>query len=84
MTSNERCQMPDPITADNLPEGDYGLYRKTTLTRASDFTVPAGTPFVTPEGLRAEDEECRIAIDSQGGVYPIRASVFDETYELAE
>lgn len=72
------------ITRDNLPEGDYGLYRKVALTRASDFTVPPGTTFETPEGLRAEDEECRVAIDSQGGVYPIRESVFRETYEVAE
>jgi len=71
------------ITRDNLPEGDYGLYRKTALTRASDFTVPPGTTFETPEGLKAEDEECRVAIDSQGGVYPIRESVFRETYEVA-
>lgn len=73
--------MPEPITADDLPAGDYGAYRKTTLSTISDFTVPAGTPFVTPEGLRAEDEECRIAIDIQGGVYPIRESVFQAVYE---
>lgn len=75
--------MPEPITLDKLPEGKYALYRKTALTQASTFTVPAGTPFQTPEGLKAEDEECRIAIDSQGGVYPIRESVFRETYEVA-
>jgi hypothetical protein len=70
-----------PITAADLPAGNYGQYRKTTLTTISDFTVPAGTPFVTPEGLRAEDEECRVALDVQGGVYPIRESVCRASYE---
>lgn len=72
------------ITRNSLPEGDYGLYHKKVLTRASDFTVPPGTTFETPEGLKAEDEECRVAIDAQGGVYPIRESVFQATYELVE
>jgi hypothetical protein len=62
---------------------DFGLYRKAVLTKASNFTVPPGTTFDTPEGLKAEDEECRIAVDSQGGVYPIRESVFQNTYEKA-
>lgn len=69
------------VTRNNMPEGDYSLYRKKVLTKASDFTVPAGTTFDTPEGLRAEDEECRVAVDSQGGVYPIRESVFRDSYE---
>ena len=60
--------------------GSFAHYRKATLTLISEFTVPPGTMFETPEGLRAEDEECRIAFDSQGGVYPIRESVFRETY----
>lgn len=69
------------VTRDNLPAGEFGLFRKAALTRVSMFTVAAGTTFETPEGLKAADEECRIAIDSQGGVYPIRESVFRETYE---
>jgi hypothetical protein len=70
------------ITKDNaLEQGAFGFYRKTAVTRVSNFTVPAGTQFETPEGLKAEDEECRIAFDVQGGVYPIRESVFKESYE---
>jgi hypothetical protein len=61
--------------------GAYSFYRKTTATQISDFTVPPGTPYETPEGLRAEDEETRVAWDAQGGVYPIRESVFRATYE---
>jgi hypothetical protein len=60
--------------------GPFARYRKVTLALISKFTVPPGTPFETPKGLRADDEECRIAFDSQGGVYPIRESVFRETY----
>lgn len=71
-----------PETANGY--GDFALYRKTALSTISTFTVPAGTRFQTPEGLHAEDEECRIAYDTQGGVYPIRESVFQESYERAE
>lgn len=71
------------VTRDNLPPGEYALFRKTALTKVSTFTVPPGTTFDTPEGLKAPDEECRVAIDCQGGVYPIRESVFRESYELA-
>jgi hypothetical protein len=70
------------ITPENARDhGVFGRYRKTALATISDFTVPPGTTFETPEGLKAEDEECRIAFDAQGGVYPIRESVFRETYE---
>lgn len=65
-------------TAETL--GSFSSYAKKTATRISDFTVAPGTPFETPEGLKAEDEECRIAFDVQGGVYPIRESVFAATY----
>lgn len=57
-------------------------YRKRTLTPISDITFPPGTVYQTPEGLRAEDEETRAAFDVQGGIYPIRESVFRATYEL--
>lgn len=73
----------EPITSQNAEhQGEFGYYRKRVLSRISNFTVPPGTPFETPEGLKAEDEETRIAFDSQGGVYPIRESVFQETYEV--
>lgn len=71
----------DPITSTNPPSGSYGPHRKKVATRISHFTVPPGTPFDTPEGLVAEDEECRVAFDSQGGVYPIRESVYRASYE---
>lgn len=72
----------DPITAESAKEGFvFAPHRKTTLTQISVSTVPPGTPFETPEGLKAEDEECRVAFDSQGGVYPIRESIYQETYE---
>jgi hypothetical protein len=73
-----------PITSENARSfGSFAPHRKTTLTEISTFTVPPATPYETPEGLKAEDEETRIAFDSQGGVYPIRESVFAETYALA-
>lgn len=59
----------------------FAPYRKRVLTFISTTTVPAGTVFQTPEGLKAEDEECRIAFDIQGGIYPIRESVFLASYE---
>lgn len=75
------AKLPDVITPKVVDHFVFGSYRKIQATSISEFTVPPGTPFETPEGLKAEDEECRIAIDSQGGVYPIRESVFRETYE---
>lgn len=73
--------MSDTVTSDNAAAlGEFGPFRKTATTRISLFTVPPGTSFQTPEGLRAEDEECRIAFDVQGGVYPIRESVFRASY----
>jgi hypothetical protein len=72
------------ITKDNAAnQGEFGKYKKNTLTKISNFTMPPGTTYETPEGLKAEDEETRIAFDSQGGVYPIRESVFKETYSEA-
>lgn len=79
-----------PITAENAEtmanlggrgQVGFGEFRKIGTTKISRFTVPPGVPYSTPEGLKAEDEETRIAFDSQGGVYPIRESVFRETYE---
>jgi hypothetical protein len=76
--------LPPVITPENAAEqGEFSTYRKTALSRISNFTVAPGTTYQTPEGLKAEDEETRIAFDSQGGVYPIRESVFRETYELS-
>lgn len=73
--------MSEPVTSANAEAlGSFSSYAKRTATRISDFTVPPGTPFKTPEGLVAEDEPCRVAFDVQGGVYPIRESVFEETY----
>jgi hypothetical protein len=72
-----------PESAESAGSSGFGSFRKIAQTRISNFTVPAGTPFQTPEGLKAEDERCRIAFDSQGGVYPIRESVFQETYARA-
>lgn len=83
-TMPNEAKLPDVITADSIRHFVFGEYRKTATTRISEFTVPAGTPFETPEGLKAEDEECRVAFDAQGGVYPIRESIFRETYAPAE
>lgn len=80
---NPQAQIPDPITPQNIQGFLFDSFRKKTLTKISSFTVPPGYRYETPEGLKAEDEETRIAIDSQGGVYPIRESVFKETYEKA-
>src|SRR5438067_1349807 len=73
--------MSEPVTPQNAAGlGEFGQFRKVATTRISLFTVPPGTPFETPEGLKAEDEECRVAFDVQGGVYPIRESVFQQSY----
>lgn len=50
----------------------------------SDRSFPPGTTYQTPEGLRAEDEDTRAALDVQGGIYPIRESVFRASYTSAE
>ena len=85
MSDPRNYEFPVIVTRDSAQQlGAFSLFRKATLTRISVFTVPPGTTFETPEGLRAEDEECRIAFDSQGGVYPIRESVFRETYVTGE
>ena len=77
--------MSDPVTRDNVAAlGTFSWHRKTAHTVISDFTVPPYTPFQTPEGLRAEDEECRVAFDVQGGVYPIRESVYRASYAKVE
>ena len=73
--------MTDHITRWNAIErGKFSEYRKLATTWISDFTVAPGVSYATPEGLRAEDEETRIAFDVQGGVYPIRESVFRASY----
>lgn len=70
------------LTVDEaLTRSGFTEYRKTALTLISDITFPAGTVYQTPEGLRAEDEETRCAFDIQGGIYPIRESVFQASYE---
>ena len=72
---------PTPITSATAETmGTFSEHRKVATTRISDFTVPPGIPYQTPEGLRAEDEPTRIAFDVQGGVYPIRESVFVASY----
>lgn len=77
----QRTDAPVTVTSENAETfGEFGQYVKLIPSKISAFTVPAGTRFKTPEGLHAEDEECRIAFDSQGGVYPIRESVFVESY----
>lgn len=78
------AQIPDPITSQNCRGFKFATFKKKVTTEISDFTVPPGYKYETPEGLTSEDEETRIAIDSQGGVYPIRESVFQETYERVE
>ena len=60
--------------------GPFVPHRKKGLTLISLETVPPGTAFMTPEGLNADDEPCHIAYDVNGGVYPIRHSVYEATY----
>lgn len=76
--------MSEPLTAtEALRLSGFSEYRKTALTPISDRTFPPGTVYQTPEGLRAEDEETRCAFDVQGGIYPIRESVFQASYAAA-
>lgn len=73
------------VTKENARElGEFGQFKKIQNTTISLFTMPSGTAYETPEGLKAEDEETRIAFDIQGRVYPIRESVFQKTYEAIE
>jgi len=73
-----------PLSAgEALRRSTFTKHRKTALTPISDITYPPGTVFQTPEGLRAEDEDTRAAFDVQGGIYPIRESVFRASYEAA-
>ena len=75
---------PDPLTAaDALAQSGFTEYRKKLLTSISDIRFPPGTVYQTPEGLRTDDEETRCAFDVQGGIYPIRESVFQASYEVA-
>jgi hypothetical protein len=77
--------MSEHMTAgEALRLSGFSLYRKAALTSISDRTFPPGTVYETPEGLKAEDEDTRCAFDVQGGVYPIRESVFQASYELAD
>lgn len=69
------------VTPDSAADlGEFANFVKLGVTKISTFTVPPNTVFETPEGMKAEDEEARIAFDIQGGVYPIRESVFREVY----
>lgn len=68
--------------AEALRMSGFTEYRAKAMTPISDRTFPPGTIYQTPEGLRAEDEETRCAFDVQGGIYPIRESVFRASYEL--
>jgi hypothetical protein len=73
----------DPLTvADAMRRSGFSLYQKTARTLISDITFPPGTVYDTPEGLRAEDEETRAALDARGGIYPIREAIFRATYVL--
>lgn len=76
-------QLPSVITKDVIGRFEFAPYVKKGTTQISTFTVPPGYSYDTSEGLKAEDEETRIAIDTQGNVYPIRESVFQESYEEA-
>jgi hypothetical protein len=82
--TDEETRMAAPLTAATVKARSiFSLYRKTALTSISDAVFPPGTVFSTPEGLLAEDEPVRAAMDVQGGVYPIRESVFRASYAAA-
>ena len=81
-TTNYPLSAIDPLTAAAaLAQSGFTEYRKKLLTSISDITFPPGTVYQTPEGLRAEDEETRCAFDVQGGIYPIRESGFQASFE---
>ena len=82
MTTPDPVGLREALTPDAVATIGRSEYRKKVLTSISDATFPPGTVYQTPEGLRAEDEDTRCAWDVQGGIYPIRESVFQASYEL--
>jgi hypothetical protein len=64
----------------NLPEKGWKLYRRKSFTNAQRIEGPFEVE--THEGfLRCEDGW--LAVDAEGFPYPIKDSVFRETYEEA-
>lgn len=67
-------------TAEQLGEGGFGEFRKTSITLAKRIEGPFSVE--TPEGTMT-CEDGWLALDSDSNPYPIAASVFEETYEPA-
>ena len=59
----------------------FDEYRKRTLTRAT--RLPVAFEVETLEGLHTGKAGDWLAIGAHGEMYPIDASVFEDTYELA-
>jgi hypothetical protein len=68
----------ETYTSDHLPDGDWGVYRKTQPIEA----VRVDGPFTveTREGT-VHCEDGWLALDSEGYPYPIAADEFDQVYE---
>ncbi len=62
----------------------FAYCRKKVLTPISETKVPAGTEVETLEGWFKCAEESRIAVDSQGNIYPIAESIYQNDYETVE
>ena len=65
-------------TADDLPDGEFGLYSKTEPIEAIRLDGPFTTE--TREGVVTTTDGW-LALDSDGFPYPIAAEEFDQVYE---
>lgn len=64
---------------DDVDRTKFRPYRKTATTWAVE--LPEDVTVSTPEGEMEAEAGDYLAIDSEGGLYPIEAEVFAETYE---
>lgn len=72
------------ITKHDIDQYSFSEYRKLGTTKLSDETLPKGTEVETLEGVYTCAEPSRLAIDSDGNVYPVAESIFNQVYERAD
>lgn len=74
--------MIEPVfSREDLPDGTFGEYRKTHITRAIRMRGPFRC--VTSEGNIASCDDGWLAVDSRGFPYPINAIEFERIYARA-
>lgn len=63
------------------PDGQFGSYRKTTITQARQEPEPFKVH--TKEGVMAGQAGDYLCLDNEGDPYPCARSVFETSYEPA-